>query len=77
MGNGDVAEITIVSAVLKDANGRKAYLSLFTDKQLASGNILPGDKARGFLAFDIAPGASTAKISTPLTQEAARIQIPG
>ena len=118
MGNGDVARITIVSAVrtdavtttafataakngsyllldvlweteagktssnpfyfsAKDANGRKADLSLFADNQLGSGDVLPGDKTRGFIAFDIAPGASTVMISTPLMQEAARIQIPG
>ncbi|MEC5192693.1 MULTISPECIES: DUF4352 domain-containing protein [unclassified Arthrobacter] len=118
MGNGDIAKITIVSAVrtdavattafataakngsyllldvlwetesgktssnpfyfsAKDANGRKADLSLFADNQLGSGDVLPGDKTRGFIAFDIAPGASTVMISTPLMQEAARIQIPG
>lgn len=118
MGNGDVAKITIVSAVrpeavtttafatapkngsyllldvlwetesgktssnpfyfsAKDANGRKADLSLFADNQLGSGEVLPGDKARGFVAFDIAPGAATVMISTPLMQEAARITIPG
>ncbi|WP_258190955.1 MULTISPECIES: DUF4352 domain-containing protein [Arthrobacter] len=118
MGNGDIAKITIVSAVrtdavsttafataakngsyllldvlwetesgktssnpfyftAKDADGRKADLSLFADNQLGSGDVLPGDKTRGFIAFDIAPGASTVMISTPLMQEAARIQIPG
>ncbi|WP_246528068.1 DUF4352 domain-containing protein [Pseudarthrobacter albicanus] len=118
MGNGNVAKITIVSAVrtdavtatafatapksgsyllldvlweteagktssnpfyfsAKDANGRKADLSLFADNQLGSGDVLPGDKTRGFIAFDIATGASTVMISTPLMQEAARIQIPG
>lgn len=118
MGSGDVAKITIVSAVrtdavattafatpakngsyllldvlwetetgktssnpfyfsAKDSSGRKADLNLFADNQLGSGDILPGDKARGFIAFDIAPGASTVMISTPLMQEAARIQIPG
>lgn len=118
MGNGNVAKITIVSAVrtdavtttafatapksgsyllldvlwetetgktssnpfyfsAKDSNGRKADLSLFADNQLGSGDVLPGDKTRGFIAFDIAPGASTVMISTPLMQEAARIQIPG
>ena len=118
MGNGDVAKITIVSAVrtdavsttafataakngsyllldvlweteagktssnpfyfsAKDANGRKADMNLFADNQLGSGDVLPGDKIRGFVAFDIAPGASTVMISTPLMQEAARIQIPG
>ncbi|MET3811766.1 hypothetical protein [Arthrobacter sp. UYEF3] len=117
MGNGNVAKITIVSAVrtdavtttafatapktgsyllldvlwetetgktssnpfyfsAKDSNGRKADLSLFADNQLGSGDVLPGDKSRGFIAFDIAAGASTVMISAPLMQEAARIQIP-
>lgn len=118
MRNGDVARITIVSAVrtdavtttafatppkngtyllldvlweteagktssnplyfsAKDASGRKADLNMFADEQLASGDILPGDKSRGFIAFDIAPGTATVIISDPLLQEAARIQIPG
>ncbi|WP_258802370.1 DUF4352 domain-containing protein [Pseudarthrobacter sp. NS4] len=117
MRNGDVARITIVSAVrtdtvsttafatppkngtyllldvlwetekgttssnplyfsAKDAEGRKADLSMFADNQLGSGEVLPGDKSRGFIAFDIAPGAATVMISDPLLQEAARIQIP-
>jgi len=61
----------------KDANGRKADMSMFADNQLGSGEVLPGDKARGNVAFDIAPGAATVMISDPLLQEAARIQIPG
>jgi hypothetical protein len=118
MRNGDVARITVVSAVrtdtvsttafatppkngtyllldvlwetekgttssnplyfsAKDANGRKADLSMFADNQLGSGEVLLGDKSRGFIAFDIAPGAATVMISDPLLQEAARIQIPG
>ncbi|MCB5290795.1 DUF4352 domain-containing protein [Arthrobacter sp. SO3] len=60
----------------KDTNGRKADLDLFADDQLPSGDVLPGDKARGFIAFDIAPGASTVMISNTLMQESARIQIP-
>jgi Domain of unknown function (DUF4352) len=60
----------------KDANGRKADLSMFADNQLGSGEVMPGDKSRGFIAFDIAPGAATVMISDPLLQEAARIQIP-
>jgi hypothetical protein len=61
----------------KDANGRKADMSLFADNQLGSGDVLPGDKSRGYVAFDIAPGEATVAISDPLMQEAARIQIPG
>ncbi|MGN7200057.1 DUF4352 domain-containing protein [Arthrobacter sp. SAFR-044] len=61
----------------KDGNGRKADMSMFADNQLGSGEVLPGNKARGNVAFDIAPGAATVLISDPLLQEAARIQIPG
>lgn len=61
----------------KDGNGRKADMSLFADHQLGSGEVLPGDKARGNVAFDIAPGPATVMISDPLLREAARIQIPG
>lgn len=117
LGNGDVARITILSAVrktsvntqfsspaengsyllldvlwettsgetssnpfyfsAKDANGRKADQNLFVDDQLGSGKILPGDKSRGFIAFDVAPGPVTVMISDPVMQEAARIQLPG
>ena len=61
----------------KDESGRKADLSIFVDNQLGSGDVLPGDKSRGFIALDMAPGAATVMISDPLMQEAARIQIPG
>lgn len=61
----------------KDANGRKSDMSLIADNQLCSGEVLPGDKARGNIAFDIAPGVATVIVSDPLLQEAARIQIPG
>lgn len=117
LGNGDVAKITILSAVrqasvstqfgtpakngsyllldvlwetssgetnsnpfyftAKDANGRKADQNLFVDDQLGSGTVLAGDKSRGFIAFDVAPGPVTVMISDPLMQEAARVQIPG
>lgn len=118
MRNGDVAKITIVSAVrtdavtttafatapkngtyllldvlwetekgttssnpfyfsAKDSEGRKADMNLFADNQLGSGDVLSGDKMRGNVAFDIAPGDATVMISDALMQEAARIQIPG
>jgi hypothetical protein len=50
---------------------------LFADNQLPAGDVLPGDKSRGFIAFDVAAGPVTVMISDPLLQEAARIQIPG
>ena len=118
MRNGDIARVTIVSAVrtdavtttafatppkngtyllldvlweteagktssnplyfsAKDASGRKADINMFADKQLGAGTVLPGDKSRGFIAFDVAAGPVTVMISDPLLQEAARIQIPG
>ncbi|WP_028280948.1 hypothetical protein [Arthrobacter sp. H5] len=61
----------------KDAEGRAADVNLFADNQLGSGEVLPGDKSRGFVAFDIAAGPVSVMISDPLLQEAARIQIPG
>ncbi len=59
----------------KDAEGRKADQSLFVENPLGSGDVLPGDKARGSVAFDIAPGTATVMISDPLMQEAARVKI--
>jgi hypothetical protein len=41
------------------------------------GEVFPGDKAWGNIAFDIAPGAATVMVSDPGPQEAAWIQIPG
>lgn len=61
----------------KDAQGRKAEQDLFVENQLGTGDVVPGDKSRGSIAFDIAPGPATVMISDPLLQEAARIQIPG
>lgn len=61
----------------KDAEGRSADLDLFADGQLGSGQVLPGDKSRGFVAFDVAPGAVTVIITDPLIQEAARVEIAG
>lgn len=60
----------------KDANGRKADQDLFVDEQRGFGKILPGDKSRGFIAFDVAAGHITVMVSDPLMQEAARIQVP-
>ena len=61
----------------KDADGRKGEMYLFADGQLGSGEVLPGDKSRGFVAFDMAPGAATVVVTDPILQEAARIQIAG
>ncbi|BBE22601.1 hypothetical protein MN0502_14840 [Arthrobacter sp. MN05-02] len=60
----------------KDAEGRSADLDMLADGQLGSGPVLPGDKSREFIAFDIALGPVTVSITDPLMQEAARIEIP-
>lgn len=59
----------------KDANGRKADQDLFVDEQRGPGKILPGDKSRGFIAFDVAAGHITVMVSDALMQAAARIQV--
>lgn len=59
----------------KDADGRAGEMYLFADGQLGSGEVLPGDKSRGYVAFDVAPGVATVTVTDPLLQEAARIQV--
>ena len=59
----------------KDADGRSANTELAIDDQLGSGDVPAGDKARGKVAFDIKPGTSTVIVTTPLLQEAARVQV--
>ena len=61
----------------KDAEGRKGEIYMFADGQLGSGEVLPGDKSRGFVAFDMAPGIATVTVTDPLLQAAARIQVGG
>lgn len=61
----------------KDSEGRKGDTYLFADNQLGTSEVQVGDKSRGTVVFDIAPGASTVTVTDPLLQEAARIQIPG
>lgn len=61
----------------KDAEGRKGEMYMFADGQLGSGEVLPGDKSRGFVAFDMAPGIATVTVTDPLLQAAARIQVGG
>lgn len=59
----------------KDADGRKGEMYMFADGQLGSGEVMPGDKSRGYVAFDMAPGTTTVTVTDPLLQEAARIQV--
>ncbi|MFW0770043.1 hypothetical protein ACLRGH_08440 [Arthrobacter koreensis] len=61
----------------KDTEGRKGEYYMFADNQLGSGEVQVGDKSRGTVVFDIAPGPATVVITDPLLQEAARIQVGG
>lgn len=61
----------------KDAEGRAGEYYMFADNQLGSGEVQVGDKSRGTVVFDIAPGPATVVITDPLLQEAARIQVGG
>ncbi|UWX96791.1 hypothetical protein N2K95_14290 [Arthrobacter zhaoxinii] len=59
----------------KDDEGRKGETYLFADNQLGTGEVQVGDKSRGTVVFDIAPGPATVTVTDPLLQEAARIQV--
>ncbi|MCC3296824.1 DUF4352 domain-containing protein [Arthrobacter caoxuetaonis] len=61
----------------KDAEGRAGDYYMFADNQLGSGEVQVGDKSRGTVVFDIAPGPATVVITDPLLQETARIQVGG
>lgn len=59
----------------KDSEGRKGDTYVFADNMLGSGDVQVGDKSRGTVAFDIAPGTTTVTVTNPLLQETARIQV--
>ncbi|GAB2722951.1 TM2 domain-containing protein [Arthrobacter bambusae] len=59
----------------KDAAGHQSNSDITVDGALGSGTILPGDKARGTVAFDIASGADTVIVTDQMLQEAARFQV--
>jgi hypothetical protein len=59
----------------KDADGRASSSELIMDDGMGSGEIPVGDKARGKIAFDIKPGASTVIVTNPILQEVARISV--
>ncbi|YCH09974.1 DUF4352 domain-containing protein [Arthrobacter sp. alpha11c] len=60
---------------VKDADGRKADAALFGDGTLGSGDVVAGDKMRGFVNFDVAPGPVTVTITNPILQPVATIKI--
>lgn len=59
----------------KDAEGRKADMALMGDTQLGSGEVVAGDKSRGFVSFDVAPGPITVSITNTMLQSVAKIKI--
>ncbi|WP_427174676.1 TM2 domain-containing protein [Arthrobacter sp. 92] len=113
MGNGNVAKVTIESAVYKksisqystpknggylvldvlwetqsgktssnpmyfeakDAAGHQSNTDISVEGPLGASTVLPGDKTRGAVAFDIASGADTVIITNTMLQEAARFQV--
>ncbi len=60
---------------VKDADGRKADMGLFGDGNLGSGDVVAGDKMRGFVNFDVAPGPVTVTITNPGLQTAATLKV--
>lgn len=60
---------------VKDADGRKADMELFGDGMLGSGEITAGDKSRGFVNFDVAPGPVTVAVTNPILQKVATVKV--
>jgi hypothetical protein len=59
----------------KDANGRKADLDMMGDGQIGSSPVAVGDKSRGFVNFDVAPGPIKVTITNPILQPAASLTV--
>lgn len=59
----------------KDADGRKADLDMMGDGQIGSGAVAVGDKSRGFVNFDVAPGPIKVTITNPILQPAASLMV--
>lgn len=59
----------------KDADGRKADIQLFGDGNLGSGDVVAGDKMRGFVNYDVAPGPMTVTITNPGLQTVATVKV--
>ena len=60
---------------VKDANGRKADMAIFGEGNLGSGEVAAGDKLRGFVSFDVAPGPVTVTITNPGLQKVATVKV--
>ena len=59
----------------KDADGRKADMALFGEGTLGSGEVVAGDKLRGFVSFDVAPGPIAVTVTNPGLQTVATIKV--
>lgn len=59
----------------KDANGRKADLDMMGEGQIGSSQVAAGDKNRGFVNFDVAPGPIKVTITNPILQPAATLTV--
>jgi hypothetical protein len=60
---------------VKDADGRKADMELFGEGNLASGEVVAGDKMRGFVNFDVAAGPVTVTVTNPGLQTVAAVKV--
>ncbi|QDG89081.1 DUF4352 domain-containing protein [Pseudarthrobacter sp. NIBRBAC000502770] len=59
----------------KDADGRKADMTIVGDGIIGSSKVAVGDKNRGFVDFDVAPGPIKVTISNPILQPVASLTI--
>lgn len=59
----------------KDAEGRKADLSIAGDGIIGSSPVAVGDKNRGFVNFDVAPGPIKISITNPILQPVASLTV--
>ncbi|QOD05786.1 hypothetical protein [Pseudarthrobacter sp. BIM B-2242] len=59
----------------KDAEGRKADLSIAGDGIIGSSPVAVGDKNRGFVNFDVAPGPIKVSITNPILQPVASLTV--
>lgn len=59
----------------KDAAGRKADLSIVGDGIIGSSPVAAGDKNRGFVNFDVAPGPVKVSITNPILQPVASLTV--
>lgn len=59
----------------KDANGRKVDLDMMGEGQIGSSKVAAGDKNRGFVNFDVAPGPIKITITNPILQPVASLTV--